>query len=84
MQCAGALRNVHVSVAGFGKTSVREDAIMRKRFVAALSAAIFAGPLIGLFLRGPGISAEAAEAPVGFKNDVLPIFRADCGTAANC
>ena len=57
---------------------------MRKRFVAALSAAIFAGPLIGLFLRGPGISAEAAETPVGFKNDVLPIFRADCGTAANC
>lgn len=51
---------------------------MKKRYAAALSVAIAAGPLCGLVLPGPGHSAGAAEAPVSFKDDVLPIFQVYC------
>ena len=51
---------------------------MKKRYVAALSVAIAAGPLFGLVLPGPGHSAGAAESSISFKNDVLPIFQVYC------
>lgn len=48
---------------------------MRTRYVAALSVAIATGPLCGLAVPGP---AHAADAPVSFKEDVLPIFQVHC------
>jgi mono/diheme cytochrome c family protein len=44
---------------------------MKKRYVAALSLAIAAGPL-------PVQLAAAADATVSFKSDVLPIFQSHC------
>ena len=50
---------------------------MKKRYVAALAVAFAAGPLYGLV--PPGLSpAGAKEAPVSFKEDVLPIFQVYC------
>jgi hypothetical protein len=56
---------------------------MRIRFVAALSVAIAAGPVGGLVLPGPGHSAAAAESPMSFKDDVLPVFREHCVSCHN-
>lgn len=54
---------------------------MRKRYVAALSLAIAAGPIFGLVLPGPGHSAGAAPpSQVSFKEDVLPIFQVHCAS----
>jgi hypothetical protein len=51
---------------------------LKKRFVIALSLAIGAGPFCGLSLNRSGPSAVAAGATVSFKDDVLPILKANC------
>ncbi len=51
---------------------------MSKRYAAALSVAIAMGALCGPGLTGPLSSAKAAEPPVSFKDDVLPIFKVYC------
>ncbi len=51
---------------------------MSKRYAAALSVAIAMGALCGPGLTGPSSSAKAAEPPVSFKDDVLPIFKVYC------
>jgi mono/diheme cytochrome c family protein len=52
---------------------------LRKRFIIALSLAIGAGSLFDLAPRQLGpLAAIAAGATVGFKADVLPIFKAHC------
>ncbi len=51
---------------------------MRKRYVAALSVALAAGPLCGLVLLGPGHAVEAAAPATSFKEDVLPVFEEHC------
>jgi Planctomycete cytochrome C len=56
---------------------------MRKRFAAASSAAFVAATLCGLVLPGPGQSAGAAEPPVSFAEDVLPVLRERCVTCHN-
>ncbi len=51
---------------------------MRKRYVAALSVALAAGPLCGLVLLGPGHAVGAAAPATSFKEDVLPVFEEHC------
>lgn len=53
---------------------------MRKRYVAAWSVAVAAGALCGLGALWLGQSAGAAEPPVSFKGDVLPIFQVHCAS----
>ena len=50
---------------------------MRNRYLAALWLLLAAGPLVGLALPGSGQSARA-DAPVSFKEDVLPLFKVYC------
>ena len=47
---------------------------MRLRYAASLSVAIAAGAAYGFAPQGPA----HADAPVSFKNDVLPIFKLYC------
>ena len=51
---------------------------MRKRYLAAVSLAVTMGLSYFVGSPGPGRSAGAAEAPVSFKQDVLPIFQNHC------
>lgn len=51
---------------------------MRIRHVAALSLLLAASPLGDIMLPGPGQLARAADAPVSFKDDVLPILMVHC------
>jgi len=50
---------------------------MRKRYAAALSIAVAAGPLSGLGLLVSSHPANAAQ-QMSFKDDVLPIFKLYC------
>ncbi len=51
---------------------------MKKRYVAALSLVMAAGPLCGLTLPGPARAAGPKQPPTSFKEDVLPIFQVHC------
>jgi len=51
---------------------------MRKRYAAALSIMLAAGPLSGLGLVVPSQPARAADQQMSFKDDVQPIFKLYC------
>jgi hypothetical protein len=57
---------------------MQKDAVLKKRYIIALSMAIATVPFFDLGLDRSGPAAAAAGAAVSFKDAVLPIFRAHC------
>jgi mono/diheme cytochrome c family protein len=51
---------------------------MTKCYVAAFIVAVAAAPFCGLGLPGTAHAAGGKDAPVSFKEDVLPIFQVHC------
>jgi mono/diheme cytochrome c family protein len=53
---------------------------MKKRYKFAIAAAIAAGPVLGLGVPGLTPAAVAADPPVSFQEDVLPVFQIRCAS----